>query len=73
MDLSKNIGNSENNARAEGKGRVLCKQKKPLNSHSYNNAITRTMHEYLQRKVKACVQKYRILKICNMLTLTRFL
>lgn len=48
MDLSKNIGNSENNARAEGKGRVLCKQKKPLNSHSYNNAITRTTHEYLQ-------------------------
>lgn len=29
MNLSKNTGNSENNARAEGKGRLVFKQKTP--------------------------------------------
>lgn len=36
MNLSKNTGNSKNNAMAEGKGRVIFKQK-ILNNHSYNN------------------------------------
>lgn len=62
MNLSENTRNSENNARPEGKGRVIFKQKKPLNNHSYNNSVTRTIHEYLRCEVKECVQKYGILR-----------
>jgi len=60
MNLSKNTGNSENNARAEGKGRVIFKQKNP---HNYNYTIIRTIHGYLRCEVKECVQKYGILKV----------
>lgn len=38
MNLSENTRNGENNARPEGKGRVIFKQKKTLNNHSYNNS-----------------------------------
>lgn len=43
MNLSKNTGNSENNATAEGKRRVIFKQK-ILNNHSYNNQLSLEPH-----------------------------